>query len=195
MKTNHSHLNGHSHSQSNNGHAQRLTAAHVAADAPADPVQQQASEAISNLARMKSELGSKQLLSPRARKFASSFMRVKPAFITECSVVAQSHNLTGFDADAASEALAYESTLKPVIAVLRGTLRALEDSVLAKHQPVAEQALAVYASVKGLARFNDPAVQTQIDELAKLLSPPRKRKPKANPTASPASTDAGTPAK
>jgi hypothetical protein len=124
-------------------------------------------------------MSSRRPLSERDRLYAASFRKVSVSFIEEAVTAASRHKLTMFDTEAATETVAYERTVRPLINELRGTLRALEDGVLSRHQRAAEHALAVYAALKGLVRFDrDTTTQQQLDELYRMVAPRRRPKPK-----------------
>ena len=172
-------MNTKNHTQSN-GHAAAHTNgkshATVHITASADPRQEQASEALAGLARIKRELAPDRALSARERRYASKFARVNAQFIEQA-------------VSAAAEQGARDTSTRPRRTTRSPTsasssrwsrrsaarLQALEDTVHGRHQYAAEQALAVYASLKGLVRFtNDVGTQAQVGELFKLITTRKK---------------------
>ena len=176
-------MNTKNHTQSN-GHAAAHTNgkshATVHVTASADPRQEQASEALADLARIKRELAPDRALSARERRYASKFARVNASSSSRPSARPRNKGLATFDATQKTTRSPTSASSSRWSRRSAARLQALEDTVHGRHQYAAEQALAVYASLKGLVRFtNDVGTQAQVEELFKLITTRKKGTAKA----------------
>lgn len=128
-------------------------------------------------------------LTPQRRRAAGSLAWVSSEAIQLASRLAEQHGLADFDVEAANDALAYERDVEPDLARLRASLRGISDSLLAKREAPARQTLAVYASLKSLARFrSDPELLESIAMLGELIAPRRSKRKEAPVPAEPLAT-------
>ena len=148
--------------------------------------QKSATKALAQLSEVSGALDPDTDIQPNALKAAYSLMRVPLAAIDIAVKIMQSNpgRFSDFDVAGASDAAAYERAMSQVSTQARKLADDVDISIQKRRRPAVEQTLALYASMKGVARVRG-SLHSDIRELRTLVAAHvGKRKPKGTvPTA------------